>query len=287
MQNINYKETKLQTIDGWVMLLITMLLIGFLYSINVSFVFMVIIVTLLTINMSGFFILNPNEALVATLFGKYSGTHRIPGLYWTNPFSLKRKISTKIQNLTTPYIKTNDKNMQPIEIAATFIWKLNDTAKALFAVENYEMFLQIQCETGLRQLAENYAYESKEGLNFKNNKEEMSKILKEQIIKLINFAGLDLEEVKITHVSYSPEVAQAILQQQQAIAIIEARKKIADDMIDMAEDIIAEIEERELAELSNEDRIKIITNLMLTFSQEEKIKKSDKEKLIKENIANS
>lgn len=267
-----YKEDDLKVLDGWISIVVILLIVGFSYFIKINLIILMILIPLILISFAGFFIINPNEAVVATFFGNYVGTKKNSGFYWTNPFNNRKKISTKIKNLSISQIKVNDKNGNPVEIGAVFVWRVEDTAKASFAVENYETFLRNQCESALRKMAMHYAYDSDAEINLKNNTEEITKNLKEVLSKLTAIAGLIIEDSRITHLAYAPEIAQAMLRKQQAEAILSARKKIVEGALNMVEDVLFEIEERKLVNFSNEDKTKLLTNLMTVLVSENETK---------------
>lgn len=267
-----YKENDLKVLDGWISIVVILLIVGFSYFIKINLVILLILIPLILISFAGFFIVNPNEAIVATFFGNYVGTKKSSGFYWTNPFNKRTRISTKIKNLSTPQIKVNDKNGNPIEIGAVFVWRVDDTAKASFAVENYEMFLKNQCESALRKIAMHYAYDNDGEVNLKNNTDEITRKLKEVLFTLTSVAGLIIEDSRIIHLAYAPEIAQAMLRKQQAEAILAARKKIIEGTLNMVEDVIAEIEERKFLDFSNEDKAKLLRNLMTVLVSENETK---------------
>jgi regulator of protease activity HflC (stomatin/prohibitin superfamily) len=265
---VQYKEKELSGIDGGLAILILFLIAGLLVFIQPSVVFLVPIAFIFAIFCKGFYIVNPNEAVVATFFGKYVGTQKNSGFFWTNPLNGKDRISVKIQNLNTPCIKVNDKNGNPIEIAAIFVWQIEDTARAFFAVEDYIGFLRNQAESALRKIASEYSYDAEHDVSLKANSEEISKRLKETLLKLVAVSGIDILDAKLTNLSYSVEIAQAMLKKQQAQAIVAARQKIVEGALDMVENLLEEIEERKMVEFSNEDKVKLTTSLMVVLTSE-------------------
>lgn len=256
------QEEELGAFDGWIILL-CILFIGVLtiFFTNNFFIYG-LVGFLLFFMLGGFFILNPNQAVVGTFFGKYSGSQKNAGFYWVNPFIKKNVISTKVQNLSTQQLKVNDKSGNPIEVAAVFVWQVDDTARAMFSVENHEEFLKNQCESALRKVVSNFNYDSEDGENLKSNTEGISKLLKEGLSKLTSFAGLEILDARLTHLAYAPEIAQAMLKKQQAQAVVAARTKIVEGAVNMVQEVLTEMEDRELAEFTNEDKIHLITNLM-------------------------
>jgi regulator of protease activity HflC (stomatin/prohibitin superfamily) len=265
---LQYKEKELSGIDGGLAILILFLIAGFLVFIQPPIIFLVPIVFLFAIFSKGFYIVNPNDAIVATFFGKYVGSQKNGGFYWTNPLNTKERLSVKIQNLNTPCIKVNDKHGNPIEIAAIFVWQIEDTARAFFAVEDYIGFLRNQAESALRKIASEYSYDADDDASLKANSEEVSKKLKETLLKLVAVSGIEILDAKLTNLSYSVEIAQAMLKKQQAQAIVAARQKIVEGALDMVENLLEEIEERKMAEFSNEDKVKLTTSLMVVLTSE-------------------
>lgn len=272
----NYQEQELMTFSGWLLVLFETILISgvvfLFYSSKPSFILLGILMFFIVIIINGFVIINPNEALISTFFGNYVGTKKDTGFYWINPLNKKEKISTKIHNLMTQQLKVNDKNGNPIEIAAVFVWRVSDTAKASFAVENYALFLKNQCESALRKLATQYTYDGDEEITFKNNTDDISQNLKETLTHFIAFSGIVIEDARLTHLAYSPEIAQVMLRKQQAEAVVAARKKIVEGEINMVEEVLQEMEKRNLATFQENDKIKLINNLMTVLVSESETK---------------
>lgn len=270
MKSSNYTEEKLHTYNAWIFIffLITVAalsILNFLYKNNPEALYILIIIFFMISFISkGFFILKPNQSLVATLFGKYVGSQTEEGFYWNNPFNQKIIISTKVNNFSTTKLKVNDKNGNPIEIASVFVWKVEDSAKACFSVEKYEKFLETQCETAVRKVAAHYPYDSnnEDTITLKNNKEEIAKMLKDSLTKNISFAGIEIIDANLTHLAYSPEIAQAMLKKQQAQAIISARKQLVEGAVEMVEEAITSIENKKLAVFDNNQKVNIISNLL-------------------------
>ena len=201
----------------------------------------------------GLFIVNPNEAKVLQLFGQYVGTVRQPGLKYANPFYTKRKVSVRIRNFETTKLKVNDQNSNPIEIAAVVVWRVVDTAQALFEVDNYSEYVHVQSESALRGLATHYPYDAHtEGeKSLSANAAEISEKLQTEIQDRLSKAGVEVMESRISHLAYSPEIASAMLQRQQASAIIAARQKIVEGAVGMVEMALADLSRKNIIQLDD------------------------------------
>lgn len=215
---------------------------------------------------AGLFVVHPNEAKVLQLFGRYIGTVRVPGLAWTNPLYSKTKLSTRVRNFETGKLKVNDNNGNPIEIGAVVVWKVTDTAEASFNVDNFVNFVQVQSEAALRGLATGYPYESFEGgLALSSHTSEISDELRSQVQKRLAEAGISVIEARISHLAYSPEIAAAMLQRQQATAVVAARKKIVEGAVGMVEDAIEGLARGNIVELDEERKAAMVSNLLVVL----------------------
>ena len=226
-----------------------------------------IVFTVLSLLFAGLFMVNPNEARVLQLFGKYVGTVRTPGLRYANPFYMKRKISVRVRNFETGKLKVNDCNSNPIEIAAVVVWKVIDTAEALFEVDDFEEYVHVQSESAVRGLATKYPYDAhdtdEEALT-----SHLSKIadeLKIQIQDRLDKAGVEVIEARISHLAYAPEIAHAMLQRQQASAIIAARRKIVDGAVGMVEMALEQLSQKQIVELDEERKASMVSNLLVVL----------------------
>lgn len=223
---------------------------------------------------NGFFTFQPNEATVLTLFGKYIGSARNHGFQWTNPFQTRKKISLRSRNFNSPTMKVNDKRGNPIEIGAVIVWKVQDTAHAVFEVDNYKSFVEVQTESAVRQLASNYAYDDgEEGeTTLRSGRDEISKALATRLQERLKNAGVFVEEARLSHLAYSPEIAQAMLRRQQAEAIISARKKIVEGAVSMVEMALKDLTDKKVVELDNERKATMISNLLVVLCSESEAK---------------
>ena len=220
---------------------------------------------------AGLFMVHPNEAKVLQLFGKYVGTTHEPGLKWANPFYAKSAVSTRIRNFESGKLKVNDSQGSPIEIAAVVVWKVFDTAEALFEVDDYEEFVQIQSESALRNLSTTYPYEPHEGEGtaLRSHPAEIARALREEIQDRLEQAGVTVVEARISHLAYAPEIANAMLRRQQASAIIAARQLIVRGAVGMVDMALDELREHNVVQLDEERKAAMISNLLVVLCSEE------------------
>ena len=215
----------------------------------------------------GLFVVNPNEARVLQLFGRYVGTVRDQGLRWANPFYTKQRISIRVRNFETDSSKVNDAEGNPIEISAVVVWKVVDTAEATFQVDNYVDFMRVQSESAVRNLATQYPYDTRidEQVSLRGNTEEIATQLENEIQGRLHQAGLEVLEARITHLAYAPEIASAMLQRQQAGAIIEARERIVDGAVGMVQMALENLASRGVVELDEERKATMVSNLLVVL----------------------
>ncbi len=220
---------------------------------------------------AGLFMIHPNEAKVLQLFGSYVGTAHEPGLKWANPFYQKTAVSTRVRNFESGKLKVNDSNGSPIEIAAVVVWKVVDTAEALFEVDDYEEFVQIQSESALRNLSTTFPYEPHEGegLALRSNPVEIAHALREEIQDRLETAGVTVVEARISHLAYAPEIANAMLRRQQASAIIAARRQIVSGAVGMVQMALDELRQNQVIDLDEERKAAMVSNLLVVLCGEE------------------
>ena len=218
----------------------------------------------------GFFTVSPNQSVVLTLFGTYKGSVRLAGLRWVNPFMTKQKVSLRVRNFETASLKVNDHDGNPIEIAAVVVWKVIDAAEALFEVDSYEHYVNVQSEAALRNLASAFPYDTHEGhvKSLRANTNEIAAELKREIEERLHKAGVAVIEARIAHLAYAPEIASAMLQRQQASAIIAARSKIVEGAVGMVEMALAMLNERGIVELDAERKAAMVSNLLVVLCGE-------------------
>ncbi|WP_285751100.1 SPFH domain-containing protein [Lentzea sp. NBRC 105346] len=230
-------------------------------------VFGMLVVIAGVIVLRGLFTVAPGEARVLQFLGRYVGTVRSDGLRWANPFTTREKISTRIRNHETATLKVNDADGNPIEIAAVVVWQVEDTARARFEVDNFVKFVGIQTETAVRHIATSYPYDSHEehGLSLRENADEITETLSIEIAARVESAGVRVIESRLTHLAYAPEIAQAMLQRQQAGAVVAARTRIVEGAVGMVELALARLAEQEVVELDEERKAAMVSNLLVVL----------------------
>ncbi|MDR3084432.1 MAG: SPFH domain-containing protein [Streptomyces sp.] len=219
------------------------------------------------VSMSGLNMVAPGEARVVQLFGRYRGTIRQDGLRWVNPFTSRTKISTRVRNHETAVLKVNDAYGNPIELAAVVVWKVEDTAQATFEVDDFLEFVSTQTEAAVRHIAIEYPYDAHEedGLSLRGNAEEITEKLGTERHARVEAAGVQIIESRFTHLAYAPEIASAMLQRQQAGAVVAARREIVDGAVGMVEAALARIAEQDIVELDDERKAAMVSNLMVVL----------------------
>ncbi len=272
-----YTEKRFPALNGLVALLVLLVLTGLgLFLAVKSFqtpggdvrgLIAIGFVTLTAVLMSGLFIVHPNEAKALTLFGTYKGTVRQDGFWWANPFLVKAPISLRVRNFETAKLKVNDNHSNPIEIAAIVVWKVVDSAEALFEVEDYTRYVAVQSESALRAVAVQYPYDShKEGeLSLSQHTTEVSQALEKALVERLKKAGVEVIEARISHLAYAQEIAAAMLQRQQASAIIAARQKIVEGAVGMVEMALAQLNEKAIVTLDEERKAAMVSNLLVVL----------------------
>lgn len=215
----------------------------------------------------GIFVVNPNEAKVVTLFGRYVGSEKRAGLWWANPFTMRKRISLRVRNFETTKLKVNDANSNPIEIGAIVVWKVVETAEASFEVDNYEQYVHVQSEAALRTLATHYPYDAHEDkqIALSTHIDEVSARLAEALKDRLTKAGVEVIEARISHLAYAQEIASAMLRRQQASAIIAARKKIVEGAVGMVEHALELLSEKNVITLDEERKAQMVSNLLVVL----------------------
>lgn len=225
-------------------------------------------IALAGLGVAGLFTVHPNEGKVLQLFGQYQGTVRKPGLRWANPFYSKQRVSVRVRNFETGKLKVNDSSGNPIEIAAVIVWRVVDTAEALFNVDDYQNFVSVQSESALRNLATGYPYGAfkEEGeIALSSHTAEISLKLRDEVQDRLSEAGIEVLETRISHLAYSPEIAAAMLQRQQASAVVAARGKIVEGAVGMVEHALAMLNEKGVVELDEERKAAMVSNLLVVL----------------------
>jgi regulator of protease activity HflC (stomatin/prohibitin superfamily) len=234
-----------------------------------GFGIILLLIGLVILGFSGLTPVNPNEARALVLFGKYRGTVHEQGLQWVNPFTERRRISVKVRNFETSKLKVNDHDGNPIEIAAVVVWKVTDTAEALFEVDDYENFVHVQAESALRNLATSHPYDAHDGqLSLRANPMEIADQLRGEIQDRLEQAGVRVIEARISHLAYAPEIANAMLRRQQANAVIAARTRIVEGAVGMVEMALDQLSEKGVVELDEERKAQMVSNLLVVLCSE-------------------
>jgi regulator of protease activity HflC (stomatin/prohibitin superfamily) len=218
---------------------------------------------------TGLTIVNPNEARVLVLLGRYAGSLKHEGLWWVNPLTRRRRVSIKIRNFESQRLKVNDHDGNPIEIAAVVVWRVVDTAEALFAVDDYEQFLRIQTEAAIRTLATAYSYDGPgEGQSLRGNPHEVGEELAREVQSRLGEAGIEVLDTRISHLAYAPEIAGAMLRRQQASAIIDARTRIVGGAVSMVQMALEQLSSQQIVELDEERKAAMVSNLLVVLCSE-------------------
>jgi regulator of protease activity HflC (stomatin/prohibitin superfamily) len=255
-----------------IFLLAILLAVGAFFSIE-TVPLLITLLILLLINLfclGGLFIVNPNEAKVLQLFGRYVGTVREPGWKWANPFYTKTKISVRIRNFESSKLKVNDNHGNPIEIAAVVVWRVVDTAEATFEVDDYQNYVHVQTESALRNLATQYPYDAYEDnqKSLRANTAAIAEQLKAEIQERLSRAGVEAMEARITHLAYAPEIASAMLRRQQASAVIAARQKIVEGAVGMVDMALELLKAKHVVELDEDRKAAMVSNLLVVLCGE-------------------
>jgi regulator of protease activity HflC (stomatin/prohibitin superfamily) len=281
------KENRLELVSGWPMLGLNLLLFAGAIAIFIRGAVLLdehqsggwllvaggLMFVAAIISMAGLVTLLPNEACLLTLFGSYKGTARTSGFWWANPFMVKRKISLRARNLEGNKLKVNDKQGNPIEIAAVVVWRVEETAQACFDVQSYEDYVRIQSETAVRHLANSFAYDHGEEheTTLRAGLDEVSQALTRELQDRLQKAGVQVDEARLTHLAYAPEIAQAMLRRQQAEAVIAARQKIVHGAVSMVQMALADLDEKKIVVLDEERKAAMVSNLLVVLCGESEV----------------
>ncbi|MBT3385538.1 MAG: SPFH domain-containing protein [Prolixibacteraceae bacterium] len=248
------------------LIVLAIIVFGFMRGMVVSSIILIPIFILIAI---GFTVVDPNQSCVMVLFGAYKGTIKINGFYWVNPFFVKKKISLRARNFDSETIKVNDKLGNPIMIGLVLVWKVEETFKAAFGVDEYEHFVVVQSEAALRKLAGLYAYDNIEDetakVTLRDGTEEVNNELEREIVERLDIAGIHVVEARINHIAYAQEIAQAMLKRQQATAIVAARFKIVEGAVSMVEMALEQLSEKNIVDLDDDKKATMVSNLMVVL----------------------
>jgi len=255
---------------GAIGLLVIFLFVGIRSGNPILIVGCIIALLVVVFLLFGLFVVNPNEAKVLQLFGTYVGTVKDPGLRWANPFYTKKRVSLRVRNFETSKLKVNDNRGNPIEIAAVVVWKVVDTAEAVFEVDDYIHYVHVQSEAAVRNLASNYPYDAFEDdeVSMVGHISEISERLRYENQERLAKAGVEIIESRISHLAYAPEIAQAMLRRQQATAIIAARRKIVEGAVGMVEHALQELSAKKILDLDEERKAAMVSNLLVVLCSE-------------------
>jgi regulator of protease activity HflC (stomatin/prohibitin superfamily) len=274
------KEIERKGAPGLLMLVVIIALIGvaalvFIRSVDnpenpLGIVAGLLLFILAMVMVGGLVVVNPNEARVLILFGNYVGSLTRDGFWWVNPFAVKKKVSRRVRNFETNKLKVNDNHSNPIEIAAVVVWRVVDTAEALFEVEDYENYVHVQSESAVRTLASRYPYDAHAAgdVALSSHQVEVARDLLTEVQERLGKAGVQVTEARITHLAYAPEIASAMLQRQQASAIIAARQKIVEGAVGMVENALDLLSTRNIVQLDPERRAAMVSNLLVVLCSE-------------------
>jgi regulator of protease activity HflC (stomatin/prohibitin superfamily) len=259
------------TTSGWLMLFVLVLLFVAGIALMIRPIIGVPLVVLSVFLSVGFLVLKPNESAVLTLFGRYVGTVRREGFHWVNPFYAKQKLSLRVRNFTTPTLKVNDKVGNPIDVAAVVVWLIRDTAQAVFDVDDFETYIRTQCEMALRDVVSTHPYDEKkdEHVSLRGNTGAVSDLLKESLQRSVNVAGIEILEMRITHLAYAPEIASIMLRRQQAEALIQAREKMVDGAIGMVRMALDRFQTEGITDMTSAQKATLVSNMMLVLLSDE------------------
>jgi regulator of protease activity HflC (stomatin/prohibitin superfamily) len=283
------QEKQISVPNGWVMLILNIavlfsgigLIVGFIVSVATlpnkqdlpNFYFLgcgMFVIFVAAFLFNGHFTLQPNEARVLMLFGAYRGTVRQSGFHWTNPLNTKQRISLRARNLNGEILKVNDKRGNPIEIAAVVVWRVQDTAQASFDVQDYVAYMKIQSESAVRHLANRYCYDhgNEDEPTLRSSVDEVSGTLQEELRERVGKAGVAIDEARLTHLAYAPEIAGVMLRRQQAEAIIDARQKIVHGAVTMVQMALKDLAENNVVQLDEERKASMVSNLLVVLCGE-------------------
>src|SRR4030095_4261918 len=271
------QEKEYKPLSGWFMLVLLLaagaaMVFWFLEILDAGANAPLIIIWALTITvwslmLGGFFTLQPNMAAVLILFGRYSGTAKTSGFHWANPFFTKTRVSLRARNLNNERIKVNDSPGNPVEIAAVIVWRVTNTAQAIFDVDEFVHYVTIQSESALRHLASAYPYDTTEDgqLSLRGSMDEVSEALKKELHERVTLAGVRIDEARLSHLAYAPEIAHAMLQRQQAEAVVAARTRIVDGAVGMVEMALERLDKHSTVKLDEERRASMVSNLLVVL----------------------
>lgn len=268
----NIKATNGYLMLGVLSLVIVLTILGLATTGNPSFAVLAIVILFIV---KGFFVVNPNGSKVLVLFGAYKGTVRENGFFWANPFYTKQKISLRARNFDSERVKVNDKIGNPILINVILVWKVSNTFKAAFDVDNYEEFVRVQTDAAVRKLAGSYPYDNfddmEADITLRSGMDEVNDALEGEITERLAIAGIEVMEARIGYLAYAPEIASAMLKRQQATAIVAARKKIVEGAVGMVEDALAQLAKDNIVDFDEDKKASMVSNLMVVLCGDKEV----------------
>lgn len=273
------RERRVTTLSGYAMLLVPPLcVVGGLAAIGLlgtghaalGTLLLLLSISLFILTLAGFYLIQPNQAAAILLFGDYKGTDRTPGLRWVLPWLTRQKISVRVHNVTSEKLKINDKRGNPVEIASNVVWRVTDTAQALFDVDDYKAFVEIQIESAVRAIGSRYPYDDfeHEEKTLRGDGAHVADELQAELQDRVAIAGVTVDECRLTHLAYAPEIAQAMLRRQQAEAVIAARTRLVEGAVTMVELALDQLSAKNVVELDDERRAAMVSNLMVVLCGE-------------------
>ncbi len=270
------RETKAHPLPGMVGLLIVLAMLALTWFVIASPVAgpigfriaaVALLVTVASVSLNGFFTVQPNQAEVIILLGKYVGSVHDDGWWWTNPIASKKKLSLRVRSLNGEKLKVNDKDGNPVEIAAVVVWRVRDSAQAVFDVDTYEQFVAVQSETAVRHLASQYTYDAHddETVSLRGNMDHISEALRTELQVRLDKAGVEILESRLSHLAYGPEIASAMLRRQQAGAVVAARTRIVEGAVGMVEMALERLSSKNIVQLDEEKKAAMVSNLLVVL----------------------
>jgi len=270
-------ETDAKTVNGWLALLIVCALLafgafficgGFVHNEPSALASGAGLVAFGLLCTKGFFTLQPNEGAVMIFFGDYAGTARTSGFHWVNPFYVRRRLSLRAHNLTTPILKVNDERGNPIEIGAVVVWRVADSAQATFNVDDYKTFVANQSDIAIRSLAAHYPYDSETETSLRGNIDEVAQKLQQALQEKLAIAGIVIEETRLSHLAYASEIAVAMLKRQQAVAIFQARRYMVENALAIIDEVVQHFDAREGVNISDDKKAELINSLLIVMTSD-------------------
>jgi regulator of protease activity HflC (stomatin/prohibitin superfamily) len=272
------QEKEIKSVSGYVMLLLMLgvIILGLAAVVFRLFPLLVIVIPSLLIIIPGFFFINPNGSRVMTLFGDYKGTVKANGFYWANPFYTRKQISLRARNFDSDRVKVNDKLGNPVMISVILVWKVRNTFKAAYEVDNYENFVRVQTDAAVRKMAGSYPYDDWEDnddykITLRSGMNEVNKALEDELSERLEIAGIKVLEARIGYLAYAEEIASSMLKRQQATAIIAAREKIVEGAVGMVENALQQLSDKDIVTFDNDKKATMVSNLMVVLCSDKEV----------------